>query len=159
MGLKPRRVIERRGESGLTPEELERLISGFNILDGDDPAWATDDEARRQVWLRHREYVMSLQGKPCQGESFAFQRGTIHFPLFSRPHAWWQYDAPEPRRLLSGDPVGRLPEHGLLFGKPKMFRDWESYNSMVFESEEAYLERLGLLNDAENAALRNPKKK
>jgi len=115
MGLKPRRVIERRGESGLTPEELERLISGFNILDGDDPAWATDDEARRQVWLRHREYVMSLQGKPCQGESFAFQRGNVYFAYGTRPSAWWDYDAPEPR-VPGESEAAYLTKLGLLNG-------------------------------------------
>ena len=115
MGLKPRRVIERRGESGLTPEELERLISGFNILDGDDPAWATDDEARRQVWLRHREYVMSLQGKPCQGESFAFQRSNVYFAYGTRPSAWWDYDAPEPR-VPGESEAAYLTKLGLLNG-------------------------------------------
>ena len=97
MSHRPKKSIPRRTESGLSPEELEHLISGFIILDGDDPAWATDDAERRQIWETHKTFIMSLQGEPCKGESFAFQRGNVYFAYGTRPSAWWDYDAPEPR--------------------------------------------------------------
>ena len=125
---RPKKAVARRTEGGLSPEELENLISGFNLLDGDDPAWATDDAERRQIWETHKTFIMSLQGQPCKGESFAFGLGHVYFEYGTRPEDFYRYtEGLEPR--------------------------------MQHESEADYLERLGLLNDAEKAALRNPKKK
>ena len=154
MGHRPKKPIERRGESGLSAEELEHLIHGQNLLDGDDPTWADDDEARRQVWEKHKTFIMSLQGQPCKGESFRFQRGNTYFEYGTRPEAWWSYDAPGPRLLLKGDPGNAVEGCGLSMGTPRRFRDGQA---MVFESERDYLERHGLLNDRETAMVQDRK--
>lgn len=100
--------------------ELENLILGYNLLDGDE-VFAPDgieenrnDELRRESWNVHREYVLNLQGRKVQGEAFGLSNG-IYFDYFTRPSGWWDYDAPEP----------------------------------MDESQRDYLIRLGLLNNAE----------
>jgi hypothetical protein len=94
----------------------------------------------------------------------------------TRPRRWWQYDAPEPRRRLGG--VG-TPSSERLANLPRYERgvplDWiaqETIDTYVglgirldvpavdpcdpptFESEAAYLDRLGLLLPGERRRLR-----
>ena len=146
MSHRPKKPIERRTEGGLSGPELEHLIRGMNFVDWERVNLS--DEARRALWVQHRDHIMSLQGKPAQGEAYTLQRMNLYFDLFERPSAWWDFEAPEPRRLLAGDPGNVVPGCGLLQGTPRRFRDGQA---MVFESERDYLERHGLLNDRETA--------
>jgi hypothetical protein len=146
MPYRPKKAIQLKNEAGITGLELENLILGFNILDGDEPF--KNENHRRNTWNKHRNYIMSLQGKPCQGQAFGLSQG-VYFGFFERPAAWWDYEAPEPRRLLSGDPKGALPEKGLLKGKPRFFKDYQTYQTLIYETEKQYLIRLNLLNDVE----------
>jgi hypothetical protein len=84
----------------LTGAQLENLIWGFNILDWDQDAFR-DEAHRREMWGEHKKHIMSLQGKPCNGESFLLSKGKVYFGLGERPAAWWLYDAPELRRLIN----------------------------------------------------------
>lgn len=76
----------------------------------------------------------------------------------TRPAAWWLFDAPEPqRRLLYGhDPDGESrPEwtRRLRFGRPAVFGKSDFADPPCFESQAAYLDRHGLLTDAERDVL------
>ena len=84
----------------------------------------------------------------------------------TRPSCWWRFDAPEPRRRLGGHGT---PSHGalahadeLIFGLPaRWIGDWwiEKHGLNVerfdpedpprFESQSAFLHRLGLLMPGE----------
>jgi hypothetical protein len=123
------------------PRILEQLITGDNMFDdpGNPPL---SEEALKREWERGGSYVMSLIGQSVDSDPFC---GKIAIPYGCRPWAWWKFDALEPRRLLSGDPAGAMPERGLFFGIPRMYSSMEAYNSMVFETQAAYLERLGFL--------------
>jgi hypothetical protein len=71
----------------------------------------------------------------------------------TRPHAWWTYDAPEPRRRLRG--TGSPISSATSLGVPKYWSDEAIYGPGVipvdpgdpprFESEATYLKRHGLL--------------
>jgi|CXWL01.1.fsa_nt_gi hypothetical protein len=73
----------------------------------------------------------------------------------TRLWAWWQFDAPESRRLMSGpgasainDPTALPWSKRLEFGKPVVFRTEDELRS-VWEPEADYLERLGLMTEHE----------
>ena len=91
----------------------------------------------------------------------------------SRPYAWWRFDAPEPRRRIDGKPhpfddprrhaaieraaaeYGRdcwlcRAAHRLYFGTPQVVI---GDGLAEYESEAAYLERLGRLTDPERAKM------
>jgi hypothetical protein len=84
------------GAGGLTPGQLEDLILGYCFFE--EPFM--NDEDRRKCWEKNRDYILSLQGKPVQGETFGLNNG-VYFDFGFRPSAWWAYDAPEPRRFIS----------------------------------------------------------
>jgi hypothetical protein len=71
----------------------------------------------------------------------------------TRPYAWWQHDAPEPRRRIGGSGLVRNERHA--YGLPTD-ADWrvvDPNNPPSFESQAAYLDRHGLLSDAEHRRL------
>ena len=144
MGSRPKKKVERKTDIGLTAAEVETLILGHTIFDWDQEPFDTED-ARRQAWRRYREQVLALQGQ---------EHG---FPMFTRPEAWWRYESPEPRRLLSGDPTNALPEKGMSLGVPRLYRSHEAWKAVTYETQRAYLERLGLMNEAEKAAMASEK--
>ncbi len=72
----------------------------------------------------------------------------------TRPRYWWEIDAPEPRRRMLRGPkrlyAADQPD-GWWYGVPSRFEDF--HHEIVFESQAAYLQRHGLLSDAERAVL------
>lgn len=103
-------------------------------------------EAGKRHWEKYREAVL--------GEWIKLHPGT-------RPWAWWKYDAPESaRQWLGGSGCPLMPagwqetkriQGGLLhFGVPTQWRVLpDPADPPVFESQVAYLHRLGLLTDEE----------
>jgi hypothetical protein len=77
-----------------------------------------------------------------------------------RPWAWWEFDATEPRRCVDGpgafafrsDDAPEWTRH-LHFGMPSVHGgdDWDCPSH--YENQAAYLDRLGMLSDAEREAL------
>jgi hypothetical protein len=68
----------------------------------------------------------------------------------TRPFAWWTDDAPEPRRRVGG--TGRRLRNAILeWGIPhdEWFKDVDPDNPPIYESQAAYLQRLGLLTEGE----------
>lgn len=68
----------------------------------------------------------------------------------TRPWSWWRKDAPEPRLRVGGS--GRRERNASLeFGLPTdaWFKDVDPDNPPTYESQAAYLQRLGLLTAPE----------
>ena len=125
-----RNRLQRRVQAEV--EELDSMMKshltfGQCLLDGE----AFRDEAhRRAVWEQHgaeiiEDYVLMYPGR--------------------RPSAWWNYEAPEPRRKADGM---ILTNHG----------DWRRHHGCSagdqgtqnkYETEPHYLRRLGLLGEDE----------
>lgn len=105
-------------------------------LDRDAVIWLEISESSaRRAWVRNRESVLK-EWRECSP-------GT-------RPSAWWKFDAPEPRRQLSG--AGRpgweavpamVPAYG--FGVPLDWAGFLKTDPPEFESQATYLKRHGLL--------------
>jgi hypothetical protein len=83
----PKKNVNRHG---LTKDQTEHLILGYNLITPRERPFASDEE-RRRAWFAHKDFIMSYMGKQltfdCPG-----------FPVGTRPHAWWAYEAPETRR-------------------------------------------------------------
>jgi len=151
MGFRPKKPIQRRTDAGLSPAQLEIHLDGEPSLDQPQPVFR-DEEELKQSWEKSKHAIMALQGHPVRGESYGLSppRQT-YFDWGSRPESWWKFSAPEPRRLLRGNPNNAFPEQGMRKGIPTRFRSREAYMSMEYESEKAYLIRHNLLNTAEKA--------
>jgi hypothetical protein len=134
----------RRGRNPELPMAIiEKLVTGYTFF-YDEPT-ETELEA---TYHKHRDFVLSFIGQRARDiEPDFFPAGAtgIPVPYGCRPWAWWEFDAPEPRRLLSGDPAGAMPERGLWFGVPGFYRSIEAHNTLVYENQADYLRRLGLL--------------
>lgn len=65
----------------------------------------------------------------------------------TRPWAWWEWDSPEPRRILQGNADSVLSEAGSWMGAP-------ATGNLVVESQAAYLRRHRLLAPSERKGTR-----
>jgi HK97 family phage prohead protease len=100
----------------------------------------------KEDWFRHRASLMSEHQAPAYYDETGKPRYAIGDGPGSRPHAWWMFEAQEPRRLISGSckPLtDRLWE-----GIPALY-DFPEGREPEWESQLAYLERLNLLTDEE----------
>jgi hypothetical protein len=148
MPRKNAKAILRRGAVGLPPEnDLEHILHGDCMLDGTGPS-APDSI----LWERYGSTVMSLQCIECNG-AVPWHQDPYFFDLFERPSLWWRCGpgADEPRRLLSGDPSQAMPEKGLSFGQPHVFRSMN--HGCIYETQRDYIVRRGLLTDLERELL------
>lgn len=109
------------------------------------PSWSffveLSDEQAQSLWAAHRDTLLAewIERRP----------GT-------RPHAWWRFEAREPRKAVDGMPhpfaneargkiVGGLD---LEFGMPNCWLPDGNWGRK-FETQKEYLTRLGLLTEAE----------
>jgi hypothetical protein len=95
------------------------------------------------IWEEMRDYVLDLHlhgSEDCSDFTFSPQP-------FSRPWAWWRFDAPEPRRQLrpGPEPVGPIE----WFGRPRGYLGMPPDD--MFETEREYLTRLDLLTEEERS--------
>ncbi len=128
--LRKRRLPKYRiGHRPMT-EEQKRYLLDVVASNGSLEIPFESEQERRVVWFQNRERLLR--------EHIAAKPGT-------RPSAWWAYEAPEPRQLLSGvvEQVGKE----LYCGMPVLTKD--IYEESQFETEYDYLKRLGLLFDSE----------
>jgi hypothetical protein len=104
------------------------LLTGqdWNFLHGDELTHKELGEA----WLELRDELMAehIAQDPC-----------------SRPWAWWAFESNEPRRRVGPGPEPASEE--LYFGIPRLHMGWPPDG--MYETEAAYLERLGLLTPGE----------
>jgi hypothetical protein len=73
----------------------------------------------------------------------------------TRPWAWWRYSAPEPRRqVVQGhDQYRDSDRERLSFGVLRIYDVETLRRGLMVESEASYLDRLGLLSEAEREAI------
>lgn len=107
------------------PDDCESQFSEFLIADVARELWRDHRDAILQAWIRH--------SPGC------------------RPWPFWRFDAPEPRRKLSGK--GEPVWSGLAWGIPA--GPWEGGRPR-FETQAAFLERHGLMLDGEGPAVAEP---
>ena len=108
-----------------TPEECENEFAQFVMRDVAAALWAEHGDAILASWIRH--------SPGC------------------RPWAFWAFEAPGPRRLLSGK--GRPVWGGLAWGIPAS--PWEG-GTPKFESQGEFLARHDLLLPGEGPPVREP---
>ena len=135
-----------RGE--LTEDQLHHLLIG--LCAGDDFPFKSE-EHRRELWERHKAFLITKDLSPDDNLALVDREpGT-------RPHAWWNYDAPEPRRIVKNAEYWRpIPGeenswrahfgmHTVLL--PANNEAWpeENFPFWRYETEYEYLKRLGLL--------------
>ncbi len=143
----PRVRRRSRERFGLTQEHVDTLLDGLDLFD----PFKGDDDAKRQAWESLRADLLEDWIREHPG---------------TRPWAFWKFEAPELRRRINGlhpfdnlartvfcERVGYRPEIYLQthFGTPSslFFQDGCDDFEAVYESERAYLDRLGLLIDGE----------
>ena len=130
-----RKRVDRR--EALTAEALEWLRGV------DEDFYFFELSARKEaVWSANRDWILAEHVKQAPG---------------TRPRRWWQREAPEPRRRVGGkgtltsDVIAvLLTQH---FGIPKCWHDLDPEDPPLFESQAAYLERLGLFLPGERGRL------
>lgn len=94
---------------------------GKTVVGTTGPAQRPFDEAlARRHWQEHGEEIMA---------AWLARHGAA-----SRPWAWWQFESPEPRRVLGND---RYVGVGYVPGRPRVI-------GAVYESEADALRRMGL---------------
>jgi hypothetical protein len=148
-------------------KQIEHLLTGCEFFDGfgRPRSGRADDAAWREAWDDLRDKLLTKFIDDYPGH---------------RPWAWWRFDCPAPgrRRRIGGKPhpfdnehrkahIERLARqrptaddlsgqlYELWFGKPASLIGLDDIQA-DYESERQFLERHGLLTDAERAALRLP---
>ncbi len=141
------RKAGRRG-NGWNPEQIDQLRHGHDFF-SDGTAFGREDEFDAEL------------AKACWDElGEAVTNEHIEAKPGSRPWAWWLFEAPEPRRLVAGEPG---EGDGYLESWPDGHQPpWYSYGkpnrlhapfTAAYEPQEDYLDRLGLLTPDERHAL------
>lgn len=115
--------LSKHRPKGPTAAQAEHLLYGHDFF---GLGYRNDDELLA-AWDGNREEYLAAWVDARPG---------------TRPWAWWRFEAPEPRRIVSG----RARVAGEFFGLPDMATPGEMV--AVYESEAAYLERLGLLTES-----------
>jgi len=112
----------------LTREQREHLIFGYTILDGIDNFPFKSKKERKRLYFQHKDELLEATGQN------------------RRPAAWWDFESPEKRKIIDGDPSLCMWESGLSFGKPRLLNieSWKDPNRPLFESQRAFLKRLKL---------------
>lgn len=125
----PRRRVKPRDrrDEPITKSQAEYLLRGWWL----DPEPFDSEDQTRDCWLQHRDEIIALA--KSDKEAGRFRSHTA-------PWAWWAFEAPEPRRQIAGpEPFSPMP---LWFGRPRGWNSFEDSEAAVFETEEAYFERL-----------------
>lgn len=128
-----RRRLQRQRPDIVSPRTIQRLESGHDfdaLFDGPD----LTEEELREAWEQLRETILA--------DFIAKNPGR-------RPWAWWEYDAPEPRRQIAPGPKPVGDDRW--FGMPRCYRGVPPPE--MYESEADYLDRLELLTDQERETL------
>ena len=113
------------------------LLTGHDYFNdhpfGDPP----DEDLMREMWEAHRDELMAERGPG------------------RRPWAWWQFEAPEPRRRVGGVGTSILHPAGHNgSGVPSLYGDdYDTTNPPTYETEREFLERLNLLLPGESTLM------
>ena len=141
--MQPRRratMIER-----LSPRNALRLCEGRDWPHMDEAEALTDTQLE-VAWHRHKGAILDWW---------------LHTYPGTRPWAWWQYEAQEPRKMVASGPTRHkglkdvLRGRRLSYGLPadtQGIADYDLVCSLMesfFERQCMYLDRLGILTQAE----------
>jgi len=139
MPVRFKRQLKKKRIKELDDWDKQGFISGhFFGKPFDD---GKDSELIRDTWFTFREFLFDEQVKERPG---------------TRPWAWWEFEAKEPRKQIKGDPeirqsmdFGILDKNKLWFGVPCIGvpPDYQ------FETQFDYLKRLNLLLKGEESSL------
>ncbi len=153
MPRKPRKIVRINQVS--VPDNLRTLFETGAGPEGDVETFLLQGskDKLKKAWEQYRNEVMAdwIRQNPC-----------------SRPHGWWTFDAPEPRRRIGG--IGQADFECLAYmphydrGIPTRWITQDDVDTFGpdfkgipidrrdpprFESEASYLQRLNLLTPAE----------
>jgi|GEM_PF-4379362 len=129
-----------KGPGDYTSAHIHQLRCGHDFFANiGDPAFGDDMAAMRESWPVLREAVL---------EEHRRRHG-----LFTRPWGWWEFEAPEPQRLLRQEEDVKTREWILLHEGPDSPKLKNISKVDIYETERNYLIRLGLLTEAERAEL------
>ena len=134
----PRRITEaRKRRQTLTESQADHLLTGHCL--GPDLFPFRDDTERERLWRENRSELMRYVGR-SEGPGYFSQNGIA---LGTRPHAWWSYESPGPRRRSRTDSGAEALGRRMHKGIPAL---WTEYidTEAEFESEAAFLQRHGL---------------
>lgn len=156
------RVLDRRSPRQTLPPLSRRQIWTLLLRDvlifpdpdrdgpGFGPGWTGIDAA----WRKHREALLAYwdSGRSASLHGLPLPVGRA----FTRPWAWWMLDAKEPRRQIAApdDPSEAATWEPEFWGENFGLPYGASLNDPAFETQRAYLTRLGLLTARELALLK-----
>ena len=79
--------------------------------------------------------------------------------LCSRPFAWWEFEAPEPREMVGGSGVQAHTvcnyKQAYVFGVPKIWTEIDEADAPLAQSQAAYLQDRGYLSSKEEKYLKD----
>jgi hypothetical protein len=125
----------------LTEHQTIKLILGHDWF---EKSFASE-EAERAAWHEHKEELLARRG----------EFDWTHYAHGTRPWVWWKYEKHAPRRQIAGEPVQAMSTD-LYEGVPRLWNG--DTNTVRFESQYAYLKRLGLLFPGEAELVRDQEK-
>jgi hypothetical protein len=143
----------------LTNDQIWHLVKGSCLLDWVEPnynkmgpnglpmpfkSW----KHRKKLYFDFKSEIFDLQGQNIPNSHI------IAFHFGARPAAWWNYESPERRRLLSGNADHILEWDPTFFGKPYLVSSLEAHNFLKFETQPEYLDRLDLLLPGEKQKIK-----
>ena len=148
---------KRTQSSELSESKVEHLLTGRAVM----PGFEYPETERKKDWQKYKDPLMTYWfTEPKDVDEiigFAKPGG-----LFTRPAAWWDYEAPERRKCLNMD-ISKHP----VFDDSKQwaFDKWakgipkvgwrKDGQSPQFETQKEYLIRLDLLTETEKQLLEN----
>jgi hypothetical protein len=142
----PRITRRQKKRQALTPNQVKLLTTGVSMT---DPRWGTwvkprDRQAARAAWEENRSELLAdwIRCHPC-----------------TRPVAFYQWDAVEPRQRIAGEqqPANESTDFRLSVGfgglNARLGAEDTRGNEGDWETEKQYLARIGALTPAELALL------
>lgn len=134
--------IKKKAQPKLTNQQIEFFIFGTNFLDCLKPAFK-NEQHMRDMWAKYGEHIL-LTYRDFQREPEDTFR-MLSYESGTRPWAWWKYDAPEMRSILTGEVVP--------FSNKVYFGEWQQISSatpdLKWESQFVFLKRHSLLFEGE----------
>jgi len=125
-----KRRLQSKSIAELDKSQKHRLLRGGEFF---GPAFPGGEPEERRAWEAHRQELLS--------EHIEKNPGT-------RPHAWWRFEAPEPRQRIRQGPKALGPP--TFYGVPAV-HDGNAFH--LYESQFQYLDRLHLLTESERDVL------